>query len=495
MSVCIVNLAELDPESNGGLSRVAKEISTLLLDLSEEQASFHPIFAVGERFASHFPQWMGRPAVVIPVNPQHPDRPLLRGLNPDILVSPLFGIEPFDQISEFKGVRHIAVMPDTLVLDHSELFDSQVRAQRQRSYQRLKSAHHVITLSEYARERLIGYLGLSPTVVTAIHLGADAVTSTGKLSREENVPSPYLFYPANAWPHKRHVLAIQTLKCLLQERPDFHLVLTGGRVAGFGVDLPQLISDAGLPPDRVHHLGYVSEDQLAALYANAEALLFTSVYEGFGMPIVEAMRLKCPVICAPVTAIPEVAGDAALYVDSEKPEDWAAAILNELPKQRAALIERGERRVAQLSWKQTREACRELLVAIAPDVFGVTPTPTVPVVSLSEALQETEMRFSLGKLASHVLPGSSTEIVEVDLATQLAYMETLLLREQQSALGRVPVFGFIVRALIRMRNLGRFYHTSNLVVREIARRQLMLAAQMDSEQQTDADLVSDEFQE
>ncbi len=320
MSVCVVNLATIDPEANGGLSRVAKELSRVVFDLSLEQPAFHPVFAVGEGFASRFAQWFDWNPTIIPIDPMHPGRPLLRGLNPDLILSPLFGMEPFDQIREFDGVRHIAVMPDTLALDLPQTFTARVRARRRQSYQLLKQAYRVITLSEYARSQLLQHLQLAPESVAAIHLGADSI-QPGDLSAEFiDVPRPYLFYPANTWLHKRHDLALRTFRLLLQERPDLQLVLTGGRVAEFGIDLDQLIAQTAVPAGQVHDLGYVTDAQMVSLYSHAEALLFTSAYEGFGMPILEAMRLGCPVVCAPVTAIPETAGDAALYVDSEDPQ-------------------------------------------------------------------------------------------------------------------------------------------------------------------------------
>jgi hypothetical protein len=100
---------------------------------------------------------------------------------------------------------------------------------------------------------------------------------------------------------------------------------------------------------------------LLTLYQHAEALLFVSQYEGFGMPLLEAMQQGCPVICAPLSAIPEMVGDAAILVDSEKPDDWAEAILTTLPHRRSELIEAGHKRATAFTWAKTRSGWAEVL--------------------------------------------------------------------------------------------------------------------------------------
>lgn len=471
LSVCIINLVDLDPASNGGLSRVACEFSRTIFDLSVEYPALHPVFAVQAAFAPQFTRWLQRPAVVIPVNSENPRRPLLQGLNPDILISPLIGIEPFDQIKEFESVRHIAVMPDTLALDLPQTFSEDTLAQRHKSYQLLKNAYHIITLSGFARLQILHRLHLPAEAVTAIPLGADSIQNDGTASETFNLSKPYLFYPANTWRHKRHELAFQVLSQVLRQRPEFHLVLTGGRVANFGVDLAKLAESHQIPADRIIDLGYVTDAELPPLYQNAEALLFTSCYEGFGMAIVEAMRLGCPVVCAPLTALPEVAGDAALYVDSDSPQDWARAILHDLPVQREALIEQGKQRAAQFSWQKTRKRYRELLLATAPDVFGPQANVNRPAVLLEPVLQELEPRYA--PLVTE--PPAS----EVDVSGYIQYMGYLLNREKNIPFAHVPIIGLGLRALVRLRNLGRFWRASSIIARELMWRQAKLAREIE----------------
>jgi len=153
---------------------------------------------------------------------------------------------------------------------------------------------------------------------------------------------------------------------IVAQQPDVQLVLAGGRDAAAFAQLKALIEQSELPADRVIDFGYVSDSQLRQLYQEAEALLFVSEHEGFGMPLVEAMREGCPVICAPLTAIPEVVGDAGLRVDSDEPDAWAQAFLTQLPEQRAALIQKGQQRAALFTWQRTRDQWRTLLEESAP---------------------------------------------------------------------------------------------------------------------------------
>src|SRR5208282_4076800 len=110
-------------------------------------------------------------------------------------------------------------------------------------------------------------------------------------------------------------------------------------------------------------------------YRRAEALLFVSEYEGFGMPLVEAMVNHCPVICAPLTAIPEVAGNAALYVNSEDPWAWASAFLEQLPALRSRLIEKGRRQAQNLTWDKMRDGWRAHLMSVGLELSVTDDSP------------------------------------------------------------------------------------------------------------------------
>ena len=118
--------------------------------------------------------------------------------------------------------------------------------------------------------------------------------------------------------------------------------------------------------DRILHLDYVDDTDLASLYGQAEALLFPSLYEGFGLPPVEAMRQGCPVIASDGGSLPEVVGNGGVVVPTDDPDRWTEAIerLFSSPDHRAKLINAGHTRAAGFSWRrcaeQTWDVYREL---------------------------------------------------------------------------------------------------------------------------------------
>jgi glycosyltransferase involved in cell wall biosynthesis len=119
--------------------------------------------------------------------------------------------------------------------------------------------------------------------------------------------------------------------------------------------------------DDVHFLGFVPADDLPRLVGSALALVYVSVYEGFGLPVVEAMASGTPVVAAHRAALPEVAGDAALFVEPLDPESIAAALerLAADPELRAGLVRRGLERARRYDWNLTATAVRDALARIA----------------------------------------------------------------------------------------------------------------------------------
>ncbi len=210
------------------------------------------------------------------------------------------------------------------------------------SYRRLvygrtiKGSRIVIAISEHARQTLLEKYGLDPERVVAIPLGIDHERLTpGSAPRE-----PFLLYPANPWPHKNHARLYEAFALARRERPELRLVLTGTG------------HDAASLPEGVESRGRVSFDELIALYRSASALVFPSLYEGFGLPPLEAMACGCPAAVSDATSLPEVCGDAAELFDPLSPEDIARAITAVLDDP-APYVERGLARARQFSW----EAC------------------------------------------------------------------------------------------------------------------------------------------
>lgn len=191
----------------------------------------------------------------------------------------------------------------------------------------------VTTLSEHAATTITERLGVPRERIRPIPLGIDhALFRLGEEPREE-----FLLYPAREWPHKNHALLFDAFEDLRTRHPGLELVLT---------------SYAGAVPEGVRSLGRVSREELAQLYRTAAALVFPSLFEGFGQPPLEAMACGCPVACSNAAALPEVVGDAARLFDPSSREELEAAV-EDLLADPEPWRERGLARAAAFTWDRT----------------------------------------------------------------------------------------------------------------------------------------------
>jgi glycosyltransferase involved in cell wall biosynthesis len=231
---------------------------------------------------------------------------------------------------------YAVTLQDVLHHDRPELFPRVERLYRRVAYDRAaRRARLVIVPTAFTRDRLVELLGLDPARIRVVPLGIDHE----RFTPAESSRRPFVVYPARAWPHKNHARLFEAFALVRRERPELQLVLTGG---GHG---------AGPYPPGVSVRGLVSHEELAGLYRTASALVFPSLYEGFGTPPLEAMACGCPVACSNAGSLPEVVGDAARLFDPTSPEEIAAAVLAVLdrPEEWAA---RGLVRAAAFTWDQ-----------------------------------------------------------------------------------------------------------------------------------------------
>src|SRR5262245_29439255 len=232
-----------------------------------------------------------------------------------------------------RGVPSVITVHDLQHEFHPEFFaPAELRHRRRYLPNSCARADHVIAVSDFTRETVIERLGVPPGRVTTIWEAAGrdvdwsgAAARAAEVRRRHALPARYAFYPANPWPHKNHVRLLEALAlCRARGIGDLGLVLTGELPAGVdGLDVH--VSRLGLA-GVVRTLGYVPRQDLPALYAGALCLVHPSLFEGFGIPLVEAMQVGCPILAARGTALPEVAGDAALFFDPRDGEAIARAL-------------------------------------------------------------------------------------------------------------------------------------------------------------------------
>ncbi|HEY6511138.1 MAG TPA: glycosyltransferase family 1 protein [Burkholderiaceae bacterium] len=219
----------------------------------------------------------------------------------------------------------------------------------------------LVTVSAFSRERLVAALGVPRERFTIVagageHLDGGAA-DTALLAAQGLDRQPFVLAVGSRNPTKNLARLLQAWRLL--GRADLRLVLVGG------VNPQVFHSGGGAEVPGVIDLGTVDDATLKALYQRALALVFPSLYEGFGLPLLEAMHNGCPVVASNAAAVREVCGDAAVYCDALQPQGIADALREviEQPARRDELRERGRSRAGQFGWDTSAQSLLQLVEA------------------------------------------------------------------------------------------------------------------------------------
>src|SRR5882672_375377 len=238
----------------------------------------------------------------------------------------------------------------------------------------LSSAQAVLVISEHGRREILEEFRLPPERVHCTHLGVDSslfgtrdTARNQEVLRKHGIAAPYFFCSGSDFPHKNLSLLLRGYAWLrsLWRAPDPvpGLVLIGRRSGA-----PGGVFDLGSAPAQgVRYLGAVDRDDVPALYQESLALVYPSSYEGFGLPVLEAMAAGAPVLCSRLTSLPEVAGDAALYLEELSMDEIAERMMALATDHdlRRRLIDAGQNRAQAFRWEETARKTADIYAAVA----------------------------------------------------------------------------------------------------------------------------------
>lgn len=232
-----------------------------------------------------------------------------------------------------------------------ELFSFAEKVYRWLTYELpARRADRIITISEFAKRGLVEHLGIAEEKISVIPLGVD----TSRFVPNSGPRNDFVYYPARGWAHKNHARLVEAMRIVRETRPELRLVLTGGALDGLE-NLPEWVENRGL----------VSFTEVQDLLRQAQVLAFPSLYEGFGLPPLEAMASGTPVAASHAASIPEVCGDAAVYFDPTDPKSIARGILQAI-EDRERLVPLGLARAQHFTW----QACADDHAKVFREVVG-----------------------------------------------------------------------------------------------------------------------------
>lgn len=272
----------------------------------------------------------------------------------------------------FQVTRSVFTLHGLVNFAHPEFFEpSIVRRLNALMKRGIHSADQILCVSDDARRHLLATFTVPPRRARVVHHGVSehfaGVDASGVRTVVDQLVGsgpPYMLYAGKLQPGKNVVRLVEAFaRFLARTGADTRLVLAGKRTEA----MPDLDKAIASIPDRVLELGHVSAEQLPALYAGAELFAFPSLFESFGLPVLEAMAAGIPVITSDTTALPEIAGNAARFVDPLSVGSICDALVEMHcdPALRSLLAQRGRERARRFTWTRCAEATLEAYRQVA----------------------------------------------------------------------------------------------------------------------------------
>ncbi|MCL7488549.1 MAG: glycosyltransferase family 4 protein [Desulfobulbaceae bacterium] len=343
-------------QQEGGISRCFLELAQRLPQLFDdvETAVVAPYFVSpllakageGNRvkvIGRKVPSFSGKHRV-LPVLNRYASRADLQALRPDIIHETYYS----GRTVSYDCPRILTVYDMIHERFHAHFAGPDLQIPRLKAMA-VSRADHVITISNSTRDDLMELLHVAPEKITVIPL-ASSLTKPRPGKGKINDGRPYLLYVGLREGVKNFAALLEAYAHSRTLRSDFDLICVGG--GGFSPGERNALGDAGL----MEHVRQLEADDtlLAELYSNAALFVYPSLYEGFGLPLLEAMRCGCPVACSNTSSMPEIAGDAALFFDPHAPDEIQSVLESIVLSEYLAdtLRMRGYEQERKFSWEK-----------------------------------------------------------------------------------------------------------------------------------------------
>ncbi|MBB3058532.1 glycosyltransferase family 4 protein [Mucilaginibacter gotjawali] len=269
---------------------------------------------------------------------------------------PLLGIKCEKKVVTIHDVYHLAFYKDLSL--------------KQKLYAKVvinnavKTSDAIITVSDFSKSEIIKYTACNPGKIAVIYNGVEqSVTNVnpGTVREKYQLPAKYILFVGNVKPHKNLKTLLKAFLLLNERFKSIYKIVIAGKKDGFITgdrDLIDWVNANDELRDRVVFTGYIDNDDMNGIYLNASLFVFPTVYEGFGLPPLEAMLNSCPVIASNASCIPEVCGQAALYFDPMNEYDLKNAIEKVLTDKATMdeMVNEGLERIKLFDWKNAADS-------------------------------------------------------------------------------------------------------------------------------------------
>lgn len=286
---------------------------------------------------------------------------------PDVIFSPTH------YAPRFSPVPSVVSVMDMSFIHYPEMFKSKDLYQLKNwTEYSVNRASKVITISQASKDDIIKEYKIDRDSVQVIYPGVNyerfnQASTMEEVKKKYNIPDKYILFVGTLQPRKNIVRLIQAFKKVIQNEKfqDLKLVVIGKK--GWHYDEILSAPRENEVDNKVMFLDFVPDEDMPPLYRSAEVFVLPSLYEGFGLPILEAMKYGCPVITSNVSSMPEVGGDAAVYCDPESVEDIKEKILMVLssPKLQKSLREKGKIQIKKFDWEKSADKVLSVLESVA----------------------------------------------------------------------------------------------------------------------------------